>query len=266
MRLGAGEQLVQQHAGRVHVGAGVGDAARDLLRRQVRGRSDDHPGSGVADPRSGPGQPEVSDLDRIAVAEQDVLRLDVPVHDPRLVGGSQAAEHPADDVERLARAEPAALAQQFPQRPAGDVLHDQVQQASVGTLVVDGDHVRAGQPRHRPRLAGKAPDEFRIVGQLRVSDLERHRTIQLGVGAQVDRGHAAAGDPGAHPVPTVEQLARVEAGKGGIHREKCKGRYPCAGSYRHLRGHMIADGNMKIAVRRHRSPAHAERSRCEVNG
>ncbi len=177
MRLRAGEHLEQHYPTRVHIGARVGDAARDLLGGEVRGRADEHPGPGVADPRRGPRQPEVGDLHRAALAEQDVLRLDVAVDDPALVRSGQTGQDAVDDIEGLARAEPAALAQQLPQRPAGDVLHDQVEQTAVGALIVDRDDVRAGQAGHGPRLAGEPPHEFLVAGQLGVGDLQRHRTI-----------------------------------------------------------------------------------------
>ena len=137
--------------------------------------------------------------------------------------GCQAGEDSLDDVERLARAEPAALDQQLAQRPAGYVLHGEEEDVAVRALVIYGDYVRAGQPGDGPGLFDETPDEIRVGGQLRVRDLERHRALQPGVGAQVDGGHPAARDPGVHPVASVEQLPDRQPRQGRIHQDECIG-------------------------------------------
>ena len=64
-RLGAGEHLEEDQPGGIHVAAGVGDAALDLLGREVGHRAEEHArlrrrGLG----RHGAGEAEVGDLDR----------------------------------------------------------------------------------------------------------------------------------------------------------------------------------------------------------
>ena len=166
VRLLAGEQLEEHHPGRVHVGARVGGPAGHLLGRQVGSGPDDHPALGLAHPRQQPGQPEVGDLDRAGVVEQHVLGLDVAVRDPGVVGRGQAAQHPGHDVQRLLRAAPAARVQQVAERPAGHVLHRQVQDLAVRPLVVHGDHVRVGELGDRPGLADEPADEVLVAGEL----------------------------------------------------------------------------------------------------
>ena len=53
-------------------------------------------------------------------------------------------------LERLPRAEVAAVADQVAQRPAADELHGEEDVPLVGALVVDGDHVGVGEPGRRP--------------------------------------------------------------------------------------------------------------------
>ena len=223
MRLPAGEQLEEHHPGRVHVGACVGRPAGHLLGRQVGGGSDDHPGLGLARLDQQPGQPEIGDLDRTGVAEQHVLGLDVAMRDPGVVGRGQPAQHPGHDVQCLTRAEPATRVQQVAERPAGHVLHRQIQDVAVGPLVVHGDDVRVGELGDRPGLADKPADEVLVVGEPGVHDLERDRALEPRVSAQVNRGHAAAGDQGLDPVAPIEQLPDGWAREGRIHRLDSRG-------------------------------------------
>jgi hypothetical protein len=145
------------------------------------------------------------------------------VHDTGRVRGGQPAEDALDDVQRLARAQPAALGQQLAQRPAGHVFHRQEQDLAVCALVVDGNHVRAGQPGHRPGLLDEPADEVSVMSQLRVGDLERDRALEPRVRPEVDGGHPAARDPGVHPVASVEQLPDRQARQGRIHQDESIG-------------------------------------------
>jgi hypothetical protein len=146
--LDAGEHLVEHDARRVDVRAGSGDAALDLLGREVGDRAhQDAAGCGVAGvPADRTGQPEVRDLDPVVVGEQDVLGLDVAVHDPGLMGGAQGRQHRLHHLEGLPRAEVAALTDQVAQRTAADELHREEHVPLVGALVVDRDHVGVGEP------------------------------------------------------------------------------------------------------------------------
>src|SRR5262249_53889073 len=107
-------------------------------------------------------------------------------------------------------------------RTAGHVLHGEVQGAPVRALVVDGDHVRVGQPGDRPGLGDEAPDEVLVVRQLRMHDLQRDRAVEPGVGAQVDGCHPATREMGLHPVPAIEALGDGHAGQGRIHYDESR--------------------------------------------
>ena len=102
-RLAAGEHLVEQDAGGVDVGAGVGDAALDLLGGEVGDGADQQAVASRCGScrRDRPGQPEVGDLDPAVVGEQDVLGLHVAVDDAGLVRGAEGGQHRLEDLERL---------------------------------------------------------------------------------------------------------------------------------------------------------------------
>ena len=96
MRLAPGQQLEEHHAGAVDVRSRVRLAGHHELRREVGNGSDQQAlggGGGLRGDRLG--QSEVGDLDPSAVADQDVLRLDVAVDQPSVMGSGEGSEAPA---------------------------------------------------------------------------------------------------------------------------------------------------------------------------
>ena len=166
-----------------------------------------------------PGQAEVGHLEPAVGGDQDVLRLDVTVHDPGRVRRREPVEHPGHDLQRGRGGEPPAVPEQPLERAPGHELHRQVQERAVGALVVDGDHVLLRQPRHRLGLADEPADEFLVPGQLGVHDLERHLAVQPRIGGPVDRGHPAVRDARGHRVAPVEQTPGEGIGQGIVHRD-----------------------------------------------
>jgi hypothetical protein len=163
----------------------------------------------------GPGEPEVGHLDPAVPPEQDVLRLDVAVHQPGLVRGGQRPQHRLEQVQRLpGRQRP--VVDDVAQGAPLDVLHHQVGGAAhgVGALVVDGHHVGAGQLGRRARLPHEAVDEVRVLREGRPHHLHRDGPVQRQVGAAVHGGHPAAGDLALQPVPAVEQHPDQRVGHG----------------------------------------------------
>ena len=143
-RLHTREHLVEHDAERVDVAAGVGHAARDQLGREVRDRSQQlRARCGVG--ACGAGEPEVADLDAPVLREQHVLRLDVAVDQAPGVCGGEPGEHSVHHGDRLSDGEALLLLEQIAQRDAWQVLHHQVRQLAVLTLVEHVHHVRVGQ-------------------------------------------------------------------------------------------------------------------------
>jgi hypothetical protein len=160
-----------------------------------------------------------ADSARAVGGHQDVLRLDVAVHDARGVRGREPVEHAGHDLQRRRRGEPPAVPEQPLERTTGHVLHRQVQERAVGALVEDRDHVLVRQPRHRLGLADEPADELLVPGQFGVHDLERHLAVQPRVGGPVDRGHPAVRDARGHRVAPVEQAPGEGVGQGIVHRD-----------------------------------------------
>ncbi len=154
-RLRAGEHLEQDQAGGIHVAAGVGDAALDLLGGQVGDRAEEHARLGVGGlVADGAGQPEVGDLHgAVVLAQDDVLGLDVAVDDAGPVRGAERLQDRGHDVEGRPRGERALCLHDLAQRLPGDVLHREEHVAVVVALVEDRHDVAGGTagPRTAPR-------------------------------------------------------------------------------------------------------------------
>ena len=216
VRLLAGEHLVHHDADRVYVAAGIGDAAGDEFGGEVGDGAEQRlPGGRVRARRAS--ESEVAELDSAVVGEQHVLWLHVAVHDARLVRGGEPRQHRVHDVDRLLGGEALVVLQQVAQRDARQVLHDQVRHVGVLTLVEHVHDVGMGQTRGRPGLLHESGLERVVVGEVAVHDLQRHPTLEPQVGREVHGGHAAASDPRAHLIATVDQTADHGVGGRGGH-------------------------------------------------
>jgi hypothetical protein len=207
----------------VDVGAGIGGAVSHLFGRQVGGGADQRRrrgGDGARGDRAG--ESEVGDLDPAVGCDEDVLGLDVAVHEPGRVSGGEGGEHVVHDRDGFRGGEPAAATKNAAQRLSGDVLHDEERVATVGALVVDRDDVRVVERGSGSRLAGEAGDELRVVGKAGVHDLDRDPTVEAGVGREVDAGHPAAGDAAANRVSPVEEPIDHRVAQRRIHRTESR--------------------------------------------
>jgi hypothetical protein len=165
----AGDEVVEDGAERVDVGAAVDRAAVELLRRHVGERADAvdlrHVRAEVEDAA------EVADLDvgdrPVGQHREQVGGLDVAVDQPLAVDVAErhrALEADLDDqLERKQLVGAAVRAQ----RAAGDVLHDQVRRHRVGDGVEDLDDVRVLQPADERRLGGE--EALRVVAVDRIA-------------------------------------------------------------------------------------------------
>ena len=209
------QHLVGHHADRVEVGRGGDVGGQRLLGRHVGGRADGHPGRGLELLRRRPvqrlGDPEVGDLDVPLLGDQEVLRLEVAVHDVLLLGGGEAGEEVVQDHDHLLGPQ---LAHVRAQRAAAQVLHRDVRRALGEERLIDDDDVRVAERAGDVRLAQEALDQLRILGAERRQLLERHQPLQIGLARQVDRGHAAAAQLAQNLVSTDRETSRG----AGAHR------------------------------------------------
>jgi len=104
-------------------------------------------------PSSGPlGEAEVHDARRAVRTDPDVGRLDIPVHDPLLVGVLQGLGDVGDPLRCLTR-RGASPGQQVRQSQPFDEVADQVRPAVLLADFVDRDNRRMPQLRYAPGLA-----------------------------------------------------------------------------------------------------------------
>ncbi len=204
-RLAPRQQLEEHETGGVDVGAGVGDAALDLLGGEVGdGAHEGARGVGRRGRRDGAGQPEVGDLDqpvgRMRTFSGLTSRWIRPVAwaASRPAGARRAGRARAGRQRSLGRDE---LAQGAP----GDVLHDEEQVAVVLALVVDRDDVRVPEPGRRAGLPAEAAGEGRSATRSRRGSLTATSRSRRSSTASQTRGHPAVGEVLEHAVAAVEQ-------------------------------------------------------------
>ena len=210
----AGEQVVQDQAEGVDVGAVVDRLAPELLRGHVLQRPDDgarhreaggegllgelRPGllGGIAR-GGGSGDPEVHDHGLVgAVLDHDVGRLEVPVNDARVVRRDETGDHSASDPHDLFDRESArALLQDRGELDPVDVGHRDVLDAADLPHVVDAHDVGVGDLPGEQELALEAllevARQLRIGGDLGAHDLDRDPDPELLVPGAVDGAHPA---------------------------------------------------------------------------
>ena len=210
----AGHHLVEHCTEAEDVRACVHFLAGCLLRRHIRGGSDDFPrpcqsrildalgGShrsrvDVSFPRLQPRQlrhAEVEDLDP-AVGHHDVGRLQVPVDDASFVRGGQRVCRLNRVVQRIFQAEPLAADQLIEGLP-GDELHRNEVDPVFGGDVVDGDDAGVVQRRRGLGFTGETAPPLGVADRLGAQGLDRHKAVQMGVARLVDNAHPSPANPG----------------------------------------------------------------------
>ena len=162
-----GQQLVQQTTQGEEVAAWVCFlVTSELLGRRVEDGADEL--ARLADPR-GLGRPardtEVDDLDPPVGREEDVLRLEVAVHDACLVDSSEPRRDLGTEMRGQGFGDRAVRFEDVMERGAGHQLHDEgalerTTRAADLDGVVDAHHVRMLQARADPGFAHEALREI----------------------------------------------------------------------------------------------------------
>jgi hypothetical protein len=140
--------------------------------------------------------PEVGDVDAVVLAEEQVRRLHVAMHDPARVRGVERAGRLVQPLERAAERLCSLTPDPVRQRAARQVLHHDVRPSLVLADVVDRDG--AGRIREAcgsECLPREAPPDRNVPRQVLREDLDRDGACEIGVLGPVDLAHAAAGDP-----------------------------------------------------------------------
>ena len=210
----AREHLVEDDAERVDVGLAVDVVAQRLLGRDVVGRAEHAAVGGQAVVAQRAGDAEVGDLGRALGVEQDVLRLDVAVHDLVRVRAAERAGDLDRVGQRLVDRQPAEPADAVLERLALDVLEDDVGPVLVLAGVDHAHDVRVRELRDRPRLAPEALQLVGVGGHLPVQELDGDPAFEVDVEGLIDGRHPAGADLGVEPVAAAELHAHERA-----HRE-----------------------------------------------
>ncbi len=203
----ADEQLVEDHAERVHVGVHADMPAANLLGGRVRGCEQPQPRARAVLPRLEAiellGDPEVEQLHDAVVADENVRRLEVAVHDEMPVRVLDCFAHVAKEPDAShdgGRVRAAILGE----RRALDVLHHEPGRA-VGerARVVETRDERMVQLRQRALLAGEPLASRRREPRVAQNLDRRHRAEVLALG-EVDDAHPALAE---HPRQSIRSEA-----------------------------------------------------------
>ena len=199
----ARHHLVEDDAEREDVAPVVHRLPAGLLRAHVAERAEDEAGLGlgerlhVGDALGGLGsrrleelgEAEVEDLGMAVRGHDDVLGLDVPVDDARLVRLLEAAPDLGGDLEGAEEVELAALDEGL-HRLALDELHGDEEALGPLVHVVHLGDRGVGHRGRRARLLEEPALPVLVASELGRKDLERHRTSQAGVAGPVHDAHA----------------------------------------------------------------------------
>ena len=215
----AGEQLEEDDPRGVEVRRLVDRSAARLLGGEVVRRADDRAFLRHLT-RAGARDAEVRDLDDALGVDDDVVRLDVAVDDAVAMCISQCGEDLPGVRDRDGNGAEAARADQFLERSALDVLHDDEVGALGLAAIEDRDDVRMRQTGGVGRLATEALDELLVVRVAPVQHLHRNAAAELLILGEVHVGHAPAAE-----LPCDAVAPREEgAGEGVLGRHLCKDR------------------------------------------
>ena len=219
-----GAQLVEHDAEREHVAAAIDRLADALLGGHVRDLALERAGPGLDGAVRGLRDPEVRDLDAAVVADEEVGRRHVAVHDPerRPVGGAllvrvvepgRGGGHDRQHVlERHLRVLLADAGQERAGVLAVHVLHREEVLAALLADVVDLDDVVVVQRGREPRLVQEHLDVALVARLLGADPLDHHVALEpldAGRAREQHVGHAALREVLDHLV------AAERAGRGG---------------------------------------------------
>ncbi len=229
----AGGRVDQQRAEREDVGGGRDvPGRRELLRGHERRGADQPAGDGEGLVVGGAGDAEVDDAGAV-LREQDVARLQVPVHHARLMDVPQRLDQSQRERAQGAARQRAVPLDDFGQRAAGHVQRGHPRHLGVRVGVHDGRGEGAAHPAGRRDLLPEAGPELLVQRVLRVHHLDGDLPSR-GRPPEIHDAHPAAAEP-------VDQ--RVSADRLRV-----------PGAKRHVAGH-LPDSVRGRAVQTHHTRA-----------
>jgi hypothetical protein len=144
-------------------------------------------------------QAEVEDLDAPVAGDEEVLGLQVAVHDALLVRGGQPLGDLPSVLDRLLRGQRSG-GHELPQRLPLEELGDRVVAAPGLAELEDGQDVRVGERGHRLRLPLEPGERIGLGEKPRGQDLDRDVAVELLVTRPKHLAHAASPEGRDDPV------------------------------------------------------------------
>ena len=157
---------------------------------------------------------EVGDDAAALAVEEDVVGLDVAVHDTALRSVAKRAARLDQDAPDVRAGKLAALTQNSSERLPSQELHDEKDDVSDPTDPIDRDDVGMLELAGGAGLALEPVDEVLVDGQDRRQDLDRDLAIQRALLGAVHHGHAAPSELLDYLVVGIERAAHETDVKG----------------------------------------------------
>ena len=205
-----GQHLVHRTAEAVDIRTLIRLPRAGLFRRNIVDGA--HDGSIDRLLRRGTRDAEVRHLHISLTVDDDVLRLDIPVHDAHLMRELDAGRRLQRDGDGLLRVHASRTLDIVFQCDALDELHHDIVQLRLRIIddIVDRDDVRMIQLRRRLGLILKLPDEILILAVLLLQHLDRDHTAHLPIVRTIDIAHAALSDQRIDLITFVEHLSLLQ--------------------------------------------------------
>ncbi|HHH40429.1 MAG TPA: hypothetical protein ENK56_00310 [Chloroflexi bacterium] len=173
----AGRHLVEHGTQRVDVCPSIHGQPLGLLRGHIVGSTQPHAGFGqIAGGLQDLGQSEIGEQRPVALGDEDVPRLDIPMDDPMLMGVPQRVANLADDLVDGLQVERLPF-EHIPQGAGLDILHHQVGQVSLAVEVVNGEDVGVVQSGDSLGLPGETLQEARVFGEIGGENLDGDKAV-----------------------------------------------------------------------------------------
>ena len=181
--------LIHHDAQGIDIALGVAVAAPGLLRGRIVNGS--HRIRGIRVGGNGFRDSKVRHLHFPFPGNNNILGLDVPVHNTVVVRHLQTGGHLDSDAGRLLDRQPALFLDIGLQRDAFHQLHDNVVDVHLVAHVVDVHDIRVGQGRGGLRLFLELADKILILRKFVLEHLHGHKAVQLVILALEDLRHAS---------------------------------------------------------------------------
>jgi hypothetical protein len=185
--------IKQDRAERIEIGAAVEvRVGGGLFRRHVDRRADGDPGAGqptIGGRGDRAGDPEIGE-DRLAIRQQDILGLDVAVHDVAPMGGAECAGRGSGDPDRVGDRQGTVPVEPVTKRFTRHEGHHEVELPFGLAGIVDREDVGVSESRGYFDLAKEAlgAEACRHLGS---EHFHRDLAPVFEIVREVDRGHPA---------------------------------------------------------------------------